>query len=179
MARYIDADVLIKEVGSLEQLARKRVYDTPTNSPAYARYSAQMQDREHILSIIKAQSTADVVPRSEVEVGVECPVCHGTGGIGTSNWLTKHLTEKQLAEEKAKAIKEATEEIERKAKQEVAREIFEEIHKEIEEALKSNYKVLPQVEQSEELYYRVKGKIDALRGIDDFLAELKKKYIGE
>lgn len=59
---------------------------------------------------------------------------------------------------------------------EVAREIFAEIKKEIEEALKSNYKVLPQLEFSNELYNSVRGKIDALRGIEGFIAELKKKY---
>lgn len=64
------------------------------------------------------------------------------------------------------------------AKAEVAREIFEEIEKEIKAALESNYKVLSQFEQSDELWYRVNGKIDALRGIDGFVEELKKKYIG-
>ena len=61
----------------------------------------------------------------------------------------------------------------------VAREIFEEIEKQIEEALKSNYKVLPQLEFSNELYNSVRGKIDALRGIEGFIAELKKKYTEE
>ena len=64
-------------------------------------------------------------------------------------------------------------------KAEVAREIFEEIEQEITEALKSNYKVLPSLEFSNELYNGVRGKIDALRGIEGFIAELKKKYIGE
>lgn len=64
---YIEREELIREVGSLEQLARKRVYDTPTNSPAYERYSTQYQERESMLSIIKAKPTADVVPKSEVE----------------------------------------------------------------------------------------------------------------
>lgn len=59
---------------------------------------------------------------------------------------------------------------------EVAEEIFAEIEKEIEEALKSNYKVLPQLEFSNELYNSVRGKIDALRGIEGFIAELKNKY---
>ncbi len=61
----------------------------------------------------------------------------------------------------------------------LAREIFEEIEKEIEEALKSNYKVLPQFEASEELYHNVHGKISALCGIDGFIEELKKKYTEE
>ena len=62
---------------------------------------------------------------------------------------------------------------------EVAREIFEEIEQEINAALQSNYKVLPQIEQSESLWNRVNGKIDTLRGIDGFIAELKKKYTEE
>jgi hypothetical protein len=64
---------------------------------------------------------ADVVPKSEE--GAECPTCHGTGRIGTTNWLTKNISKKQLAEEKAKAIAEH----ERYIKTEVAREIFNDI----------------------------------------------------
>ena len=64
-------------------------------------------------------------------------------------------------------------------RQDVAREMTVEMEHEIAEALKSNYKALSEFEEADELYYRVKGKIDALRGIQDFLAELKKKYIGE
>ena len=63
-----------------------------------------------------------------------------------------------------------------KAKIEVAREIFEEIDREINDALQSNYKVLPIIEESEALWNRVNGKIDALRGIDGFIDELKQKY---
>ncbi len=61
MRKYIDADALIEEVKTLEQLARKRVYDTPTNSPAYERYATQYSERERILNIIKAHHAADVV----------------------------------------------------------------------------------------------------------------------
>ena len=58
--------------------------------------------------------------------------------------------------------------------------IFAELEGEIKLALDSNYKARRQVEISDALYYTVSGKISALRGIDDFLAELKKKkYIGE
>jgi hypothetical protein len=62
---------------------------------------------------------------------------------------------------------------------EVAREIFEEIEREITDALKSNYKVLPQIELSEALWNNVNGKINALRGIEYFMEELKKKYTEE
>ena len=61
-------------------------------------------------------------------------------------------------------------------KAEVAREIFEEIEREITDALKSNYKVLPLIEQSEALWNNVNGKINALRGIEYFIEELKEKY---
>jgi RecJ-like exonuclease len=66
----------------------------------------------------------DVAPKSEE--GAECPTCHGTGRIGTTDWLTKNISKKQLAEEKAKAIAEHEQHI----KSEVAREIFEEIYEE-------------------------------------------------
>lgn len=55
--------------------------------------------------------------------GAECPICHGLGRIGTTDWLTKNMSKKQLAEEKAKAIAEH----ERHIKSEVAKKIFEEI----------------------------------------------------
>ena len=61
MSIYIDKETVLNRIVSLEQLARKRVYDTPTNSPCYERYVAQMQDRQQMLSIIKAVPTADVV----------------------------------------------------------------------------------------------------------------------
>ncbi len=70
-------------------------------------------------------------------------------------------------------------ELEKAVRDKVARDIFEEIEREIEEALKSNYKVLPQFEQSCELWNRVSGKIDALRGIEGFIAELKRNTGGD
>ena len=54
----------------------------------------------------------------------ECPTCHGTGSIGTTDWLTKDISKKQLAKEKAEAIAEH----ERYLKEEWAREIFERLH---------------------------------------------------
>jgi hypothetical protein len=57
--------------------------------------------------------------------------------------------------------------------------IFEEIEKEIEEALKSNYEARRVYNPTDEFGMWVQGKIDALRGIEYFLAELKKKYTEE
>jgi hypothetical protein len=59
------------------------------------------------------------------------------------------------------------------------KEIFAEIEREVEEALKSNYKVLPGFVDCDELYHMVQGKISALRGIEGFIEELKKKYAEE
>ena len=38
--------------------------------------------------------------------GDECPTCHGIGKIGTTNWLTNHLSKEQIAKEKAEAVAE-------------------------------------------------------------------------
>ena len=65
-------------------------------------------------------------------------------------------------------------------KSEVAREIFEKIEREIVAALRSNYNAKQErVEKQipdDFVSYMCEGKIAALRGIDDFIAELKKKY---
>jgi predicted DNA-binding protein YlxM (UPF0122 family) len=70
------------------------------------------------------------------------------------------------------------------AKAETARKIFADIHTEIQEALESNYKA--RKERSENRHWgrinddfinRVNGKIESLRGIDDFVSKLEDKYI--
>lgn len=61
MSRYIEREKLLQTVGKLESLARERVYDTPTNSPAYQRYSTQMIERASFIDVIKEQPIADVV----------------------------------------------------------------------------------------------------------------------
>lgn len=69
---YIEREKVLEQFNSLEQLARKRVYDTPTNSPAYERYATQYYEREKALAIIKAQPTADVVEVVRCENCVYC-----------------------------------------------------------------------------------------------------------
>lgn len=70
-----------------------------------------------------------------------------------------------------------------KGKADAAKEIFEEIDKEINEALKNNYNVMREHNikhspKTDGLFLeRVNGKIDTLRGIGDFVDELKKKYM--
>jgi hypothetical protein len=70
-------------------------------------------------------------------------------------------------------------------KSEVARAICCEIEEEIVAALESNYRALKEWDDGRcndyviEIVNRIKGKIDALRGIECFVEELKKKYTGE
>lgn len=63
--------------------------------------------------------------RKASQEGSECPTCHGTGRIGTTDWLTKNISKEQLAKEKAEAVAEH----EAQFKRDVAREIFAEIEK--------------------------------------------------
>ena len=97
-----------------------------------------MHDQYGISKIYPSQcgffkKAADVVSRSNE--GAECPICHGTGRIGTTDWLTKHVSKEQLAKEKAEAVAE----YDRQLKAEVAREIFEEIEKFLEVALMNGH----------------------------------------
>ena len=59
---------------------------------------------------------------------------------------------------------------------EVEEEIFGDIENVINNELQNNYKVLPQFEFSNELWNKMSGRIEALKEICDFIAELKKKY---
>lgn len=118
MAQYIDAD-------AATELARL-TYCKDCNS--YNGVMCRACAFDDAMSFIDDFPEADVAPRAEE--GAECPTCHGTGRIGTTDWLTKHLSKKQLAEEKAKAIAEHEGHI----KAEAAREIFEEIN-----AIKKEY----------------------------------------
>ncbi len=65
---------------------------------------------------------------------------------------------------------------------EVANKICCEIEEEIVAALESNYRALKEWDDGRcndyilEMVNRIKGKIDALRGMEAFVEELKKKY---
>ncbi len=80
---------------------------------------------------------------------------------------------------------ECLEKMLRKLASDLAEEIISCIHDEIELALESNYKARKEriidVEMATDDAFTeyINGKIATLRGIDDFLAELKKKYIGK
>lgn len=57
---YIEKEAAIKVFAELQELARKRVYDTPTSSPAYMRYVTQAQERDDIVRRLMAFPAADV-----------------------------------------------------------------------------------------------------------------------
>ena len=120
------------------------------------RFNISLDD---LVDVFAEIPTADVAPKSEE--GAECPTCYGTGRIGTTNWLTKNMTKKQIAEEKAQAIAEHEQYI----KTEYAREIFEEIEKLLECGFSSCH-----INGTEEQF-------DFYRADLGFqIAELKKKY---
>ena len=82
MAEYIDKGALYERIAQLEELARNRYLDTPSNSPAYPRYMAQMQDRTALKHLIADFTVVDVVPvrhgrwRHYPDCGVtRCSVC--------------------------------------------------------------------------------------------------------
>ena len=60
MTEYISKTALYGEVAKLEELARNRYLDTPSNSPAYPRYTAQMQERTSLKHLIADFPAADV-----------------------------------------------------------------------------------------------------------------------
>ena len=62
MAEYIDKGTLYEKIAELEELARNRYLDTPSNSPAYPRYMAQMQERTALKHLIADFTVADVAP---------------------------------------------------------------------------------------------------------------------
>lgn len=57
----------------------------------------------------------------------ECPVCHGTGKIGTTDWLTKNMSAKQLAKEKEEAVAEFNAKIRAEAIKEFAERVKEKL----------------------------------------------------
>lgn len=62
MTEYIDKSELYKEIAELEELSRRRVVDTPTNSPAHTRYVAQLNERTMLKHKIADTHAADVAP---------------------------------------------------------------------------------------------------------------------
>ena len=62
MAEYIEREVLYKKLLELGALAMARVLDTPTTSPAYQRYSAQLTERVQVARMVEDAPAADAAP---------------------------------------------------------------------------------------------------------------------
>lgn len=62
MAEYIEREALYKKLLELEALARARVIDTPTTSPAYQRYITQLTERVQVARMVEGAPAADVAP---------------------------------------------------------------------------------------------------------------------
>ena len=73
MAEYIDKGALYEKIAQLEEIARNRYLDTPSNSPAYQRYIAQMQERTALKHLIADFPAVDAVPV------VRCKDCRWRG----------------------------------------------------------------------------------------------------
>lgn len=55
----IDKAALYNKIAELEELARNRVVDTPTSSPAYQRYSTQLTERTALKHLIADTAAVD------------------------------------------------------------------------------------------------------------------------
>ena len=62
MDEYIGKSVLYEKIAQLEEIARNRYLVTPSNSPCYSRYIAQLDERTYFKHIIADFPAADVEP---------------------------------------------------------------------------------------------------------------------
>lgn len=85
MAEYIERNAIYEKISELEELARSRVVDTPSISPAYARYVSQLNERtalKHMIFDTPAADAAKVVHGYWIlkHIGAghtwECSCCH-------------------------------------------------------------------------------------------------------
>ena len=70
MTDLIDRAELYKHIAELEELARNRVCDTPTNSPVYMRYVAQLNERTYLKHEIADAPTIDPVTAAAEALGM-------------------------------------------------------------------------------------------------------------
>ena len=155
MPRYIDAD-------------RFEVVTSQRHSEDF------IDGMDYILDLIDKAPTEDVVPRSEMEK------------LQDVIFMKEDLTQK-IAEERnqyAIEVKALKDELDQ-AKQEVAREIFEEIENFAKEDIRQRQKYLDTFYGKNSKFHDTRsnwlgGKIDGIKEfMEECIAKLKKKYIGE
>ena len=95
MNEYIEKNALYKKIAELEELARNRYLDTPSNSPACARYMAQLDERTRFKHMIYDSPAADV---AEVKRGkwvkssvIKCSVCGSCTDIQSDEAYEKFI----------------------------------------------------------------------------------------
>lgn len=95
MNEYIEKNALYKKIAELEELARNRYLDTPSNSPACARYMAQLDERTRFKHMIYDSPAADV---AEVKHGkwvkssvIKCSVCGSCTDIQSDEAYEKFI----------------------------------------------------------------------------------------
>ena len=132
-------------------------------------------------------NSADVVPKSEYDAVVSAV------DNSTQQFLKLHDDYQEAKREVEKLEQDVTRLVQEKdaliknyaeCMKDNAREIFEKIEDEILGAIKSNVKAIDDRQTEINAYedsfiVRCYGKIDALRGIDGFIEELKEKYNAE
>ena len=62
MDEYIDKSALYEKIAQIEELARNRYLETPSNSPRHLRYMAQLNERTAFKHFIADFPPADVAP---------------------------------------------------------------------------------------------------------------------
>ena len=89
MDEYIDKSALYEKIAQIEELARNRYLETPSNSPRHLRYMAQLNERTAFKHFIADFPPADVTPvRHARWVDNHCTAC-GMMPMGDEMW--KHL----------------------------------------------------------------------------------------
>lgn len=71
MKEYIEKNKLYKMVAEKEETARKWTLDTPTNSPAYMRYVAQLNERTAFKHMVADIPAADVVEVRQIRAFID------------------------------------------------------------------------------------------------------------
>lgn len=158
-----------------EYISRNELLKAVQSNVAEAHNERCAQLLEAILNV----PTADVVPKSEVSILTVQNMALEKAKYELQHELNMYKgVENILKDNMGELIMAAI----AGAKQEVAREICCEIEEEIVAALESNYRALKEWYDGRcndyilEMVGRINGKIDALRGIEGFVEELKKKY---